>query len=144
MEQRSSVGVAHPRSQTPFALKIVLFQPKTSKNKSVGTRGQSGLRIVVLLKRFFFVFFPPNLRSRWLSNLGFHYEPVLFGGNVTDAFDSSFYSDPLWIFVHCCQGEEWSSRDTQFNMSAQHHNTDRITQLPIPQDGCENYSTALL
>lgn len=139
MEKRSSVEVAHPQSQTPFALKIVLFQPKISKNKSVGTCGQSGLRIVVLLKRVF-----SNLRSHWFSNLGFHYEPVLFGENVTDVFDSSFYSDPLWIFVHCCQGEEWSSRDTQFNMSVQYHNTDRITQLPISQDGCENYSTTLL
>lgn len=63
-----------------------------------------------------------NPRSHWFSNLGFQSEPVLLGQNVTDVFDSSFYSDPLWTFVHCCQGEEWSSADTQWNVSVQHHN----------------------
>lgn len=59
-----------------------------------------------------------NLRSHWFSNLGFPSGTVLLGESVMDVFDSSFYSDPLWISVRCCQGEEWKSRHTINRVSA--------------------------
>lgn len=66
-----------------------------------------------------------NLRSHWFSNLGFHPGPVLLGETATDVSDESSYSDPLWISVRCCQEEEWSSGDTQWNVSVQQRNADR-------------------
>lgn len=80
---------------------------KKQQNKTVGTCGQSLLRSVVMFKKGF-----SNLWNHWFSNLGFHPGSVLLGKNVTDVIDSSSYSDLIWISVHCCQGEEWSSRDT--------------------------------
>lgn len=132
MEKRSSAVVAHPQSQTPFALKILLFHPRNSKiNQWEHVHNQY---CAVMFKKGF-----SNPRSHWFSNLGFHSGPVLLGENVTDVFDDSSYSDLLWISAHCCQGEEWSSRDTQLNVSVPYHNTDRNIQLHISQDGRVNY-----
>lgn len=59
-----------------------------------------------------------NLRSHWFSNLGFPSVIVPLGESVMDVFDSSFYSDSLWISVRCCQGKEWNSRHTINRVSA--------------------------
>lgn len=50
-----------------------------------------------------------NLWSPGSPNPVFPSELTLRSACVTDVFEYASFPDPPWIFVHWCQGEQWSS-----------------------------------